>query len=288
MSYRYGRTLSALLAIAFVTLPLRSQPTGEHVRGELRSDSPRLLHDYFVDMVEAGTHNQTQRVGVNADGRFEFRDVAPGEYVLHVTTLRGEPVCEQYVTVYQHISEVEVRLPESPRRPSAPGTVSLYELSHPPAKKAVKAFYAAVQLSSGGSYERAAEELTKAIRISPDFAAAYTNLAVQHMHLGRYQEAADETAHAIRIAGPDARNLCNLAFAQIKLGRSADAVASARAALRLDSGFPSAHLILGSILANDPATRAEAVPHLEQAARTYPSARATLDAVRRSFRQPAP
>jgi hypothetical protein len=55
---------------------------------------------------------------------------------------------------------------------------------------------------------------------------------------------------------------------------------TARAALRLDSGFPQAHLILGSILAVDPRTRAESIPHLERAAETLPSARATLEKLR--------
>jgi len=63
------------------------------------------------------------------------------------------------------------------------------------------------------------------------------------------------------------------------------ALASARAALRLDSGSPQAHLILGSILAVDPRTRAESIPHLERAAETLPSARATLRQIRQA-RQP--
>jgi hypothetical protein len=42
-----------------------------------------------------------------------------------------------------------------------------------------------------------------------------------------------------------------------------------------------AHLILGSLLARDPRTRAESIQHLERAAETLPSARATLEKLRR-------
>jgi hypothetical protein len=67
------------------------------------------------------------------------------------------------------------------------------------------------------------------------------------------------------------------------LARYYSAISPTRnAALRLDSGCPQAHLILGSILAQDPRTRAESIPHLERAAETLPSARATLEQVRRA------
>lgn len=113
----------------------------------------------------------------------------------------------------------------------------------------------AQRFSESGQAEKAVEELEKAIRISPEYADAYNNLAVQHIRMGRFEEACGELARAI---------------------------ASARAALRLDSGSPQAHLILGSILAQDPRTRAESIPHLERAAETLPSARASLEQVRRA------
>ena len=125
--------------------------------------------------------------------------------------------------------------------------------------------------------EKAAEELEKAVRISPEFADAYTNLAVQHIRMRRFQEAAGELARAIEIAGPDPLKLSNLAYAQINLSRVQESTAAVRAALRLDAGYPPAHLILGSILAADPRTRAEAIPHLEQAAESIPAARVMLE-----------
>ncbi len=81
--------------------------------------------------------------------------------------------------------------------------------------------------------------------------------------------------------------LCNLAYAQLNLGRVAESLASVRAALHLDSGYPQGHLILGSILAADPRTRTEAIPHLERAAETIPSARATLERTRSAMRATA-
>ena len=128
--------------------------------------------------------------------------------------------------------------------------------------------------------QQAISNFTKAIELRSGYAEAYNNLAVQHVKMGRFEEAAREFARAIAIAGPSALLLGNLAYAQRRLDRLPEAAASARAALHLDSGSPQAHLILGSILAQDPRTRAESIPHLERAAETMPSARTILERVR--------
>ena len=123
--------------------------------------------------------------------------------------------------------------------------------------------------------------MEKALRISPEYADAYSNLAVQHMRMRRFAEAVDEVTHAIAIAGPNPLMLSNLAYAQINLGRVEESVATARAALRLDTDYPQAHLILGSILAANVRTRAEGIHHLELVADRFPSARETLERVRK-------
>jgi tetratricopeptide (TPR) repeat protein len=161
------------------------------------------------------------------------------------------------------------------------------QLRHPPARKAFQSFVAAQRFAESGSPAKAAAELEKAVRISPEFADAYSNLAVQHIRMNRFPAAVDELTRAIAIAGPNALMLCNLAYAQINLGRVQESLASVRAALRLDAGYPQAHLILGSILAADPRTRAEAIPHLERAAEAIPSARGTLERARTTIRASA-
>ena len=110
------------------------------------------------------------------------------------------------------------------------------------------AFESALRLSSAGKYDDAASELEKAIRISPEFAEAHTNLAAQYFRMGRFEESMAESARAIQIGGPDPRNLCNLATAQARLqsigGGGAIRTRGAAAGFRLsqgesDSGFDS-------------------------------------------------
>jgi tetratricopeptide (TPR) repeat protein len=284
VSNRCPRPLAALVAVVFLGLPGSSQSTeiSAIVKGELHSDAPVFFPDFRVELAGPNRADETQRADVQFDGTFQLRGIPSGEYTLRVTTLHGETVHQESVTVVPHAGPLTVRLAMPDKKPSAPGTISVTQLRHPPAPKAFQAVAAAQRFSESGQTEKAVEQLEKAIRISPEYAEAYNNLAVQHIRMGRCEEAAGEFARAIAIAGPSVLLLSNLAYAQRRLDRLPEAVASARAALHLDSDSPQAHLILGSILAQDPRTRAESIPHLERAAETLPSARAILEYVRRA------
>jgi tetratricopeptide (TPR) repeat protein len=243
----------------------------------LHSESAVNFRQYRIELEDVAHHADVFRADIAIDGSFEFRHLPAGEFLLRVTALNGDIIHQEFVPVNSHVGQLDVHL-RTGRKPSAPGTISVTQLRHPPDRKAIQAFSAAQRLAPS-SPEKAAEELEKAVRISPEFADAYTNLAVQHIRLRRFQEAVGELSRAIEIAGPDPLRLSNLAYAQINLSRVAESIGSVRAALRLDAGYPPAHLILGSILAADPRTRAEAIPHLEQAAESIPAARAMLEKV---------
>jgi len=76
--------------------------------------------------------------------------------------------------------------------------------------------------------------LEKAIKLSPDFAEAHTNLAAQYMRLSEFEKAYEQARIGLEIAGPNIRDLTNLAAAEWALGRSIEALDHARAALHLD------------------------------------------------------
>jgi tetratricopeptide (TPR) repeat protein len=159
----------------------------------------------------------------------------------------------------------------------------LSQLLHPPSRKAFSAMVAAQRFSEAGDYPHAAEELEKAVRLSPEYADAHWNLAAQYIRLGQYSRAVEESRRAMEFAKPGPMQLCNLAFAQMQLGRYDEATESARASLRLDSTYAQAHFVLGTLLARDGKTLREALPHLELAARTLPSAAKVLELARKGL-----
>ena len=113
--------------------------------------------------------------------------------------------------------------------PRPGGTVSIRELLHPPARKAVEAAAAAQKFAGSGNYRKAVEQLQKAIRISPEYAAAHSNLAVEYIHLKDYARARAEVERALEISGPNA-----LAYLNATEHRYPEAIEAAKAALRAD------------------------------------------------------
>ena len=283
MGYWCLRLSAALLGIVCLTVPVWSQDAEISVlKGEVRSQAQLIFSDYQVELSDLLQHRNPLRADVQTDGSFEFRRVLPGDYMARISTLAGEVVNQQIVSVRPFTGPLFLHLPPTKHSGPGGGTISLKQLQHPPAAKARRAFESARKFSESGNFDRAAGELEKAIQISPEFADAYVNLAVLHLRIGRYEQAIGELRRAIQIGGPHPVALCNLSYAQAKLERGSEAIASAREALKLDAGYAPAHLMLGTLLAADPRTRSEAIAHLERAAESIPSARGTLERVRRA------
>jgi tetratricopeptide (TPR) repeat protein len=218
------------------------------------------------------------RLDVSLHGDFTARSLPFGDYMARVTTLHGDTVSQQLISITQPVAVVDLRLPPRPAMPTG-ATVSARELRNPPRRQAVDLSEAAQRFAGSGRFDRAASELEKAVRISPDYAAAHSNLAVQYLRLGKYREAEAEVRLAMEIAGPNVQDLSNLAFAQLSQERFGEAKASAQAALKLAKGHAPAHLVLGLTLVLEPETRGEGMAHLEEAAKTLESARRAIAAL---------
>ena len=279
--FTFGLRLRA--AIVFYALALNpaaaQEPKTAEVKGNVVHENELILHGYVAELEDLVHHGRTLYTDVPPDGLFLIREVPYGDYVLRITNYYGTTIAEQFVTVREHQTPVDVRLPSDGPRPAS-GNVSLRELRNPPAAKAVGAAMAGQRFAQSGQYERAAQELRKAVRISPEYALAHSNLAVQYIRLGQYEQASGEIDQALAISGPNPSDLCNQAFVRIALQHYDEAAVSAREALAIDPGLAAAHYLLGTVLLLRPEARAEAIAHLERAAPAMEGARAALARMR--------
>jgi len=277
VSIESRRVLAAITLLLCLSAAAAAQG---QVKVELRSDGQWIPLHYVCELEDIGTHQRVVRADIGTDNTFTLRNVPAGEYRVTIFDGSGQIVHADLIAVNEHIPPIQIQLPNREEQRPPSGLVSFQHLQHPPAHKAFAAFMSAQRLSESGDYAQAAAELQKAIRISPDYAEAYNNLAVQHMRLGDFPSAVAEMQHAARIAKPGPVLLCNLAFAQAQLKQYDAAAESARAAIRVDANYDRAHYLLGVLLAGNPQTLPEAKSHLEKAAQTLPSARKFLDQLR--------
>lgn len=277
---------AAVLCTA-VWLPLPGYSQGHELAVwtiQIQDPATVNIDEYSVDLEDL-SHHKVATGNPRAGNYFDFRNIPAGDYFVTVSDPQGRTVYRGPVTVQQGVWEDIIDLGESHKASHPPGgPISVTQLQHPPSRKALAASAEAQKLARDRQYAAAAEQLEKAIRISPDYAGAHTNLAAQYIRLGRFEEALTECRRAIGISGPNAMDLGNMALAQAFLHRREQAIESAQAGLKIEPDSAHLHYILGRLLAMDRRTLPAALPHLELAARTMESARTTLEAVRQALR----
>lgn len=111
MRKRCTRTLSLLSVIVFIGLSTSLAAEIPIVRGQVQPSAPELVQGLFV-ILDAPSTQKLTRVEVQPDGSFEFRDIASGDYVPRLTDGFGLTVCQEFVTIRDHMPKVEVQLPE--------------------------------------------------------------------------------------------------------------------------------------------------------------------------------
>lgn len=161
------------------------------LRGEILSAPGTNYSELSVQIETLGSAGTTQHVAVESDGRFVFRDVAPGPYRLRILDAAGGEITSESLSVLGNVP-VSVNLPERKMERPSGASVSVERLRHQPSKRALRVFLLAQKLSKANAHERAADALEKAVALDPEFIEAHGNLGVQYALLKRYERAADE------------------------------------------------------------------------------------------------
>jgi tetratricopeptide (TPR) repeat protein len=220
------------------------------------------------------------RTLVGQDGRFLFIAVTAGTYMLRITDVTGRELASQPVNVRNEDQRVTIQLPEpTAAAPVSGRSVSVAELRHKPAKKALRAAEEAQKFAHSGDHVRAVAALEKAVALDPEFVSAHGNLGAEYAVLHRYGEAAAELQRAVTLDPTAAWLQSNLAFALWQSGKPVEAEQWARRAVALSNSDVKARYLLGWVLSRRPEARAEAIEHLQFAAREFPPAHRTLAAV---------
>ena len=279
MRISFARLLAVPAGVCILTLAAFAQSEVEIWKGDVRSDTPFHMQGFTAELLD--TRNmRAATTDIRSDGHFEFQRIPSGDYQLVVLDSQNQVLYQNHVMITGLTGDMEIRLKEEPTARPPSGPVSVRELLHPPAPKAKQAMLTAQKYSEQRDFQKAALELEKAVRISPDCVAARTNLGAQYLRLGRYSDGVDQLQQALQME-PSALLLANLAYGQLMMSQTEEAIASARRAIQMDANFASAHYVLGMALVRA-GSRAEAIRHLEKAAQSMPGARANLEKLRAS------
>jgi tetratricopeptide (TPR) repeat protein len=165
--------------------------------------------------------------------------------------------------------------PPPVNRPPA-GSVSVTQLRHKPPKNAQKSVVRGARFSQAGDHRRAAEEFERAVTADPEFANAHGRLGVEYAALGRYAGAKAELLRSLTLDPASWAGHYDLAVVLYRMGDLPGTERSLRRALELSKANVRVHIELGLLLWPRVETRAEALEHLQYAARSNSEARELL------------
>ena len=117
-----------------------------------------------------------------------------------------------------------------------------------------------------GHLEAALADYTRALELDPVFAVAYYNRGTTYAVLEQHDAALADDTRALEFVRDDAEIYINRGVIYAALGQPVAALTDFLHALTIDPAHATAHLNIG-ILAYQQDNFAEAIPHLEQAAR---------------------
>ena len=157
-------------------------------------------------------------------------------------------------------------------------TISVEELRNPLAGQALRKVQSARLHMTSGQRELGMQELRQAMIDPVALPYAISLLGAAHLMKGQVDLAVDELQEAVRLL-PRPENHANLAYALFATGRPElleTSLLEARRAHQLDPANPKTRYVLGMILLRHGSLDAEALFHLQAAAREIPDAQLVI------------
>lgn len=245
------------------------------IQGQVVGSDDAVLDDFSVELCEpGGAQRIINHTSVSADGQFFFDGVPPSEYFVRVTSPSGGVIGEQVVSTGE--SRVQVRLADknSARRQES-ALISMAELSHKVSGKVLKEAGEADKDLKKGDFNKMIVHLQNVVAMDPEFIAARRNLSLAYLKTRQLEKA---IASFQELAALDPRAplpYAGLSATYYDMNRMADSEAAARRALQIDSSYELGHFLLGTTLAAQNREHQQALRHLAQAIRRFPSAYVT-------------
>ena len=216
----------ALLLLALLCLPL-SQLAAQHRGGNLQvyvtyPDERPPSEQLKVELISGSSGTQQAETYTDDRGRAQFVSVALGTYQVSVSgqsiqaTVSDPFEVDERKTTQSILVTVKPAAANGEANASNAGspTVSASDLKVP--EEASHEFDKATKLIAKQQWQKAIEQLNKALALYPAYAEAYTNLGVVYARLGDSDKERDALQKAIAANGHFAPALVNLARLEMK------------------------------------------------------------------------
>ena len=253
MNRRTGiSTLVALLSFGFAVFTYAQSPTVD-VEGRVRAHADGQIVGLRVRLTRQSGGRQFTETFTSSDGRFSFRGVVSGDYLVEIPESADFIAAAATVSVQaapsinRSVVSVLVDLMPKPSENRRAAVLAADFDTNVPAA-AAKHYAAALKAIESRDSTKAISELQLAIQIFPKYYAARLELGRQFRSLKRFEEAADTLQSLGELAPSRAEPHLEYALVLLGLEKRDESIAELRSAIQLDEKSWAAHYFLGLAL----------------------------------------
>jgi tetratricopeptide (TPR) repeat protein len=246
------------------------------IEGRVMSSSGRSLSDMRV-MLKNGSYSEVASSLTDASGRFRFMNLVSGSYYIEVEpgateyerqTVRivAQPFREQAghsEIFHQDVVLVSRRSNNTLFGPINSTDAVVFRQDVPDVAR--KEYEQGIRNLEKRAFDSAVQSLKRAIELFGDYYDALERLGSEYVAHDDPKSALPLLTRAVEINRDGWRGFYSLGIAQHKTNQHAASVTSLQRAVELNPNSPNAYMWLGMVLADNPATRADALQSLEKA-----------------------
>lgn len=185
-----------------------------------------------------------QSAVTDEDGSFAFNGLPAGHYTITVDGGKEFDQAVEAVNIDREMS-VSSRNMNVPIHLKLKGTADAFAKIPKPAKEL---YSKGKESAAKGDRKKAAEQLTSAVELHPEFSQALAELGVQYLKLNEPNKAAEPLKKAVSLSPKDSTLRLNYGIALLGIRSYVDAETQLREALKFNPAAPTAHMYLGITL----------------------------------------
>jgi Flp pilus assembly protein TadD len=233
---------------------------GQAVGNSDRMISGRLIYDNgefscdrcVVNLLMAGVRPISSTYA-DLSGRFSFRNVPRGSYIIHIEIDGFEEVNQDTevgngLGSETNVTIILVRKPVLIQRGRQQAVIDASEFPERFPKKAVDAYKKGLENKNKNKRDNALKHFEEAVRLAPDFYQARNELGLAYKQAGRFDDAEREFLRAHDLNDSSAEPLVNLTSLYIEENKPDRAVTTGEEAVKKNSRSASAFFNLGMAL----------------------------------------
>lgn len=255
-SYAFRFALAASLVLAAFSLAyaqgvgstrdLSSMTGGNNtIRGTVYGPTGKPIETRLTVRLES-TDMISKQTTTDADGKFAFNGLTAGNFTLTVEGGKEYENAVEYPQIYKETGSAGVRNLEL--------TIQLrFKPEANPAlagvpRDAMELYTKGLESAKKGDSKKAAEALSGAVALYPNFPLALNELGVQYLRMGQPEKAAEALQKAVKLAPTEFLAHLNYGIALLNKKSFTEAETELREALKLNNNAPTAHMYLGVAL----------------------------------------